>query len=322
MEGASAKLHIEESDNCLRLYVPRDNTERELCFLKGLPEGLATYLGINEIKAVKVLGDILKATSAFVISELLEEHGIDRLPWPDPVQNNVSSNKTQESDQLAPEPPTHPRASTPVQGSRSPRHASTPRTSFSSQIESPHNSDTYLPASPSFLGSAHTPRSSLSPALTPVQEESGRKHCISSEEYISLLGFVIAAAAKGGKNGCTTSRTHLVIASTDIPEPMEYSDALFGKRSENQMAHDIKIGAAGELYVSNIRYPTTDSANYIHSRPSNAFSILICPTLAGETGRAMSGRKSACMRNMRTWMNGLGQRLRTSYMRTRVPSLY
>ena len=72
MEGASAKLHIEESDNCLRLYVPRDSTERELCFLKGLPEGLATYLGIKEVKAVKVLGDILKATSGFVISELLE----------------------------------------------------------------------------------------------------------------------------------------------------------------------------------------------------------------------------------------------------------
>ena len=208
MEGASAKLHIEESDNCLRLYVPRDSTERELCFLKGLPKELATYLGIKEVKAVKVLGDILKATSGFVISELLEEHGIDRLPWPDPVQHNVSSNETQESDDLTPEPPSRPRASTPVQMPRSPRPASTPRTSFSSQIESPYNSDTYLPASPSFLGSAHTPRSSLSPAPTPVQVESARRHSISNDEYISLLSFVIAAAAKGGKNGCPTRRTH------------------------------------------------------------------------------------------------------------------
>lgn len=202
MEGASAKLHIEESDNCLRLYVPRDSTERELCILKGLPEGLATYLGIKEIKAVKVLGDILKATSAVVISELLEEHGIDWLPWPDPVQHSVSSN---ESDDLIPEPSSHPRASTPVHfRPRSPRPTSTPRTSFSSQVESPFNSDTYLPASPSFFGSAPTPRSSLSPAPTPVQVESVRKCSISNDEYISLLSFVIAAAAKGGKNGCTT----------------------------------------------------------------------------------------------------------------------
>ena len=182
VEGANAKLHIEESDNCLRLYVPRDSTERELCFLKGLPEGLATYLGVKEIKAVKVLGDILKATSALVISELLEEHGIDRLPWPDHVQHNVSSNETQESDHLTPERPSYPRPSTPVQGSRSPRHASTPRTSFSSQIESPFNTDTYLPASPSFLESANTPRSSLSPAPTPVQVESARRHSISNDQ--------------------------------------------------------------------------------------------------------------------------------------------
>ena len=243
-------MHIEESDSRLRLYVPRDSTERELCFLKGLPEGLATYLGINEIKAVKVLGDILKATSAAVISKLLDDHGIDRLPWPDPVQHSVSSYETQASEDLIPEPPSHPRASTPVQGPRSPRPASTPRTSFSSQIESPYNSDTYLPASPSFLASTHTPRSSLSPAPTPVQVDSARRPSISNDEYISLLSFVIAAAAKGGKNRRSTRRTHLVTASTDIPEPIEYSDALFGKRSENQMAHDIKIRAAGELYVS------------------------------------------------------------------------
>ena len=255
MKGASANLHIEESDNCLRLYVPRNSTERELCFLKGLPEGLATYLGIKEIKAVKVLGDILKATSALVISELLEEHGIDRLPWPDPVQDNVSSNETQESDHLTPERSSHPRASTPGQGSRSPRPASTPRTSFSNQIESPYISDTYLPPSPSFLESVHTPRSSLSLATTPVQVVSARRHSVSNDEYILLLSFVIAAAAKGGKNGCVNRRTHLVIASTDLPEPIDYSDALFGKRSENQMAHDIKVGAAGELYVSYLERP-------------------------------------------------------------------
>ena len=204
MKGASAKLHIEESDNRLRLYVPRDSTERELCFLKGLPEGLAAYLGIKEIKAVKVLGDVLKATSAVVISELLEEHAIDRLPWPDPVQHSVSSNETQASEDLTPEPPSHPRASTPVQTPRSPRPTSTPRTSFSSQIESPYNSDTYLPASPSFLASIHTPRSSLSPAPTPVQGDSARRQSIGNDEYVSLLSFVIAAAAKGGKNGWTT----------------------------------------------------------------------------------------------------------------------
>ena len=106
-------------------------------------------------------------------------------------------------------------------------------------------------------------------------------------------------------------RTHLVTASTDIPEPIEHSDALFGKRSENQMAHDIKIGAAGELYVSHLQIPIPDSTDHIDCRPLNAFSILVCPTLEGEIGRAMSGRKSACMRNTRTWRIGPDQRLRT-----------
>ena len=95
-------------------------------FVKGLPEGLAIYLGIKEVKAVKVLGDILETTSYFVISELLEEHGIDRLPWPDPVQHSVSITGTKESDDLTPEPPGYARAKSPVQMPRSPRSASTP----------------------------------------------------------------------------------------------------------------------------------------------------------------------------------------------------
>ena len=252
MKGASANLHIEDSDNRLRLYVPKESTERELCFLKGLPEGLATYLDIKDIKAIKVLGDILKATSAVVIRELLKEHGIDWLLWPDPVQHSVLSNEIQASEELTPEPLSHSRASTPVQTPRNARPTSTPRTSFSSQIESLYNSDIYLPASPSFLSSVHTPRSSLSPAPTPVQGDSGRRQSIGYDEYISLLSFIIAAAAKGSKNRWTTRGIYLVTACTDIPKSIEYSDALFGKRSENQIAHDIKIGAAGELYVSYI----------------------------------------------------------------------
>ncbi len=65
IEGEKAKLHIEETNNHLRLYVPQERGDRELCFLKVLPDRLAAYLGIREPEAVKVLGDLLRVVPRY-----------------------------------------------------------------------------------------------------------------------------------------------------------------------------------------------------------------------------------------------------------------
>lgn len=63
-------------------------------------------------------------------------------------------------------------------------------------------------------------------------------------EYVALLNYVIAAAAAAALQtlGLPPPAEHF--------EPPELTDTCFGKRAENPIAHDIKVGAAGELYVS------------------------------------------------------------------------
>ena len=77
IEGEKPKLHIGETNNRLRLCVPQERGDRELCFLKILPDKLAAYLDIREPEAVKVLGDLFKS-SASILDQLLEEHDIVR----------------------------------------------------------------------------------------------------------------------------------------------------------------------------------------------------------------------------------------------------
>lgn len=62
-------------------------------------------------------------------------------------------------------------------------------------------------------------------------------------QYLALLNYVIAAAA------AAALQTLGLPPLAEQPEPIELSDTTFGRLSENALARDIKVGAAGELYV-------------------------------------------------------------------------
>ena len=84
IEGEKAKLHIEEANNHLKIFVPQERRDRELCFVTVLPDRLAAYLGIREREAVKVFGDLLNGSTS-ILDDILEEHGIVPLPWTEPA---------------------------------------------------------------------------------------------------------------------------------------------------------------------------------------------------------------------------------------------
>ena len=282
IEGEKAKLHIEESNNHLKLYVPQDRGDREICFVKVLPDRLAAYLGIQKSGAVEVLGHLLQ-TSASILDQLLEEHGIVPLPWLEPVQQGAPSQEISESDEedvglphqdLTSAEPCGSQRSTPERGrdafqrtaNAMPRPGSRTDSAYGRETEFSYGRSTFTPAT--FTGSLNTPRSSLTPAPPSVRLEAAPIQTLPNAEYVSLLNYVIAAAAAA------------VLQTLGLPplaeqnEPIELSETSFGRRSENQIAHDIKVGAAGELYVCGQKHSFQFSyANYFHLRPSNFLVI-------------------------------------------------
>ena len=262
IEGEKAKLHMEENNNHLKLYVPQEKRQRELCFLKVLPDKLAAYLGIREQEAVKVLGNVLNG-SASIVNELLEEHGIVPLPWTEPIQQSTPSHENLESDEgdvgearrgVTSRQPSGSREVTPERGrdtsqltpNARPRLGSCTNSSYG-RTESSYERSAFTPATSSFTGSLNTPRSSLTPTRVSVQLQAAPFKTLPNVEYVALLNYVIAAAAAAALQtlGLPPLAEHF--------EPPELIDTSFGIRSENPIAHDIKFGAAGELYVCSLK---------------------------------------------------------------------
>ena len=259
IEGEKARLHMEATNDHLKLYVPQEKRERELCFLRDLPEKLAAYLGIREREAVKVLGDILNG-SASIVDELLEGHGIVPLPWTETIQQSTLSYGNLENDEedvgearagLTSRQLSGSRESTPERGrdtsqrtsNAGPRLGSYTNSSYGRETAFSYGRSTFTPATSSFTGSLNTPRSSLTPTRVSVQLQAEPIQTPPNTEYVALLNYVIAAAA------AAALQTLGLPPLAEQSEPPRLTDTTFGKRSENLIAHDIKVGAAGELYV-------------------------------------------------------------------------
>ena len=254
IEGEKAKLHIEETNNHLKIFVPQERRDRELCFVTVLPDRLAAYLGIREREAVKVFGDLLNGNTS-ILDDILEEHGIVPLPWTEPAnQENLENDEEDVSEarpDLTPRKPSGLRENTPERGrdtfqrtnNATPRLGSRTNSSYGRETEFSYGRSTFTPATPSFTGSLNTPRSSLNPAPVSVTLQEAPIQPLPNAQYLALLNYVIAAAA------AAALQTLGLPPLAEQPKPIELSDTTFGRRSENALARDIKVGAAGELYV-------------------------------------------------------------------------
>jgi hypothetical protein len=257
VEGARSILHIEEDEKQLRFYVPKDRKDRELCFLNTLPSRLVSHLGINDRAAVKAFGDVFKA-NAYVLDDLLTELGLMRLPWTDPVSHRIPGDESPEDARVSAshdtlstylEQPRQSRASTPGSDPYIPRYASSSN-ALGSRTSTPfwYENNVSTPISQSSTLVPTTPRS----GLTPVPTAAGAgisSDGINNTKYKALLDYVIASVSGGECRICETMITELTPSKDQNATPVALSDTPFGVRSENQIRHDIKLGAAGELYV-------------------------------------------------------------------------
>ncbi|MCJ1354926.1 MAG: hypothetical protein MMC33_004916 [Icmadophila ericetorum] len=219
VSGAKGKIHIAEIAGQLRLCVPKDPRDRELCYLVQLPEKLASYLGITDAAATKVFGDLLKA-SPVLVEDVLTDHGIVQIPGL--LDATSIDNLTQETSAL-----TLANKAAPI-GKDSELDVATVREAIGL---SNHAITEVSDDATTFTPSQRT--------TTPSQETLD-----TNRDYRDLLDRIIAAA-----------RTHRIPAknheldSASTSSPIALPENIFGVRSENRFGHDSKMGVVGELYV-------------------------------------------------------------------------
>ena len=63
IKKANSHVVVDDSTGKVRLYVPEQEKEREICYLRQVPKKLATFLGIKDAAAAKIIGDILTSSS-------------------------------------------------------------------------------------------------------------------------------------------------------------------------------------------------------------------------------------------------------------------
>ena len=257
VEGARSVLHVEEDEKQLRFYVPKDRKDRELCFLNTLPNRLATHLGINDRAAVKAFGDVFKA-NAYVLDDLLTDLGLMRLPWIDPVSHRIPGDEfpedargstSHDKSRTYLEEPRQSRASTPGSDPYIPRYSSHSNAS-GSRTSTPfwYENNVSTPISQSSTLFPTTPRSGFT--LAPTAARAGiSSDGIDNTKHKALLDYVIASVSGGECRMRERMITELIPSKDQNTTPVTLSDTPFGVRSENQIRHDIKLGAAGELYV-------------------------------------------------------------------------
>jgi hypothetical protein len=227
-------IHIEESPEDLNIYVPKDSKDQEMCYLRQLPTKLFNETMMAEIDSNSTLAfdstAVSVITAIFASSdEVLSSPGIDQ-------QQN------EESETVS-------GMATPGGSTSSARSNSFFTTATSSRQASYHPNVT----SPSTQVLSSPPRSSSAPVLP----DTGRPHPFMPEnrrvEYRRLLDNIITAARN--KRGAFPSQGVFNLDALLNALPVEAAregsnyDLPFGVRNENQLAHDIKVGAAGELYV-------------------------------------------------------------------------
>jgi hypothetical protein len=272
-----SKVHIFEDQDLLEIYVPKDRKEQELCFLQFLPTKLFNEVIMDQkssnstlssdSEAVRIIAALL-ASSDDVVCDFLDDAGIIPVPYLDEFDHEAFEATTgQQEDYLRPDRETASNSSPRRHRGQSPAATSSTGSRFLSTSPPSSYKTNYRISTPtfrrpsifSFTSRPSTPQTQNSD-FAPLSINSGRA------EYRRLLNNVIDAAKskRGGfpsRGAFNLDELSSALPLEPDPEPVSYS-LPFGVRSENQLAHDMKVGAAGELYV---RFATRFSCILAHS---------------------------------------------------------
>ena len=263
-QTTSGNLHLESDHSGLRLYVPKDRSAREFCYFVQIPNRLGTHWSIASDAALKVIGEILNMTTG-ILDRVLLEAGIPEIPG----LRLVDEDSSREGDQTDLESinqafgPTHTRADSSSLAPTTPSISSFVATSSATSAFTPSRATT-----PEFQHrSVSLGRQAVS-LVAPI--DTTEKVVSQTEQYVSkykrLLEHVVRA---GRKSDIPVNYVFLqVLTAAEATGSDLDTDTIFGVRSQDAMAHDMRIGAAGELFVRKNR------VGRLHESISRANSVI------------------------------------------------
>ena len=230
IEGASsrANFHFEETDGALRLYLPKDEVERDVCFESDLPRKLCVFLGITDSGAPGVIGGVFRKDNPAVIDKILENAGVSQVDCDFAALDEELGAPEDESDvETLAGATSNIRLSTPSSGPRS---------------YTPSGWATWRERQ-----SGSTNAEDVRGMRTPSPSYQERQREAQETAYRSILENVVNVARQRVHSGFLESTGVSIqgsMATKALPQE-NIRDAFLARTLER----DFKLGAAGELYV-------------------------------------------------------------------------
>jgi hypothetical protein len=78
---SQANFHLEEQEGSLKVYLPKDETDRDVCFERQFPRRLCKFLGIPDLAAESVIGSVLRKDKQSVIHRILDDVGVAKIDY-------------------------------------------------------------------------------------------------------------------------------------------------------------------------------------------------------------------------------------------------
>ena len=230
IESASsrANFHFEEAEGALRLYLPKNEAERDVCFESDLPRRLCTFLGIIDPGASGVIGGVFRKNNPLVIDRILEKAGVSQIDCDfAALDKELGASEAELDVETLVEATSNIRLSTPGSGPR-------PYTSSGGARWRERHSRSEI---------AEDVRDEIMPSSSHQEKQ------IEAQEtaYKRILEHVVNVARQRVTLGIFESTGF----STENPAatealPQDSIRTAFAPRSQDR---DFKVGAAGELYM-------------------------------------------------------------------------
>lgn len=230
-----ACFHIEKTaSSALRLYLPRDSLQRRRGYVTQLPTDLRRYCGVDDMNAGEVFAKLVKEDQD-LLDDILEYHGIVEIPGIEPPSNERSGDVERPS----------------MVGSDRPATSSSISSRRIFQFGSIGN--VFSPATPRTATSVSSePLHSTNQSRVSVGNEHLSQASSSDGQYRNLINCIIQGNPEFPQHGSfdlANLQEALNLEGSETAQIPANLTSPFGQRADGQVAHDMKIGAAGELYV-------------------------------------------------------------------------
>lgn len=260
-----SELHIHESDSCVEIFVPRNKKRREFCYASKLPSKLFEWLMTHPDTQLSSRSDnergqrlvgIILSSSRSIIPEILDGEGIVHAGVD--MDSEDDDEESSDSESLSSE--------TLVAGVGGSVGSTAGLESMVEREEEDH--DDVIAQTPPLRASSSLRRTddNHSPRVVDVTGDHGVSSWNASypanfdtdtDIYRRLLERAVTAARRASFPTMTTSpldTTEALYAAIDAvaESSSRYSGTAVRFRSMTQLERDKMVGAAGELYVSEI----------------------------------------------------------------------